>query len=211
MLAYLSWHRSAAGVQAAAYERALERFHRSLAHRPPSGFRGSGTFRVSELRWLEPGEGTGEGEGGRSEPGYEDWYLLDDWAAVGILEEAAVAHGHLSAHDAVASLAGAATGAIYRLVEGRARLDGAGVQVWVARAPGHDHPSLAALLGDGMDRDLGALWRRCIGLGPAPEYCLLAAEPPAGVAASRLPAGWSSRTVSREAVWTGLTRSSTDS
>ncbi|MEA2141432.1 MAG: ketol-acid reductoisomerase, partial [Solirubrobacteraceae bacterium] len=45
MLAYLSWHRAAAGVAQDAYEQALERFHRSLAHRPPSGFRSSAAMR----------------------------------------------------------------------------------------------------------------------------------------------------------------------
>ena len=184
MLAYLSWHRPAAGVEPAAYEQALERFHRSLAHRPPSGFRGSAAFRLAELPWLAGGE-SGESE----RAGYEDWYLLDDWAAVGVLEEAAVSRGHFTAHDRVASLAGVATGSVYRLIEGCARLDGAGVAVWVSRSPGHEHPSLSALLGDGMEPDLGGLWRRCLGLGPAPEFCLLASEAPPGVAPSRLPVG----------------------
>ena len=213
MLAYLSWHRAAAGVERSAYEQALERFHRSLAHRPPSGFRGSSAFRLSELPWLAPVAG--------AEPaaGYEDWYLLDDWTAVGVLEEAAVARGHLTAHDAIAGVAGCATGSVYRLVEGHARsraeevdssarpggLDAgaADTAIWVKRTPGHEHPSLGALLGDGMDRERDGLWRRCIGLGPAPEYCLLAGEPAAGVAASRLPAGWVAHAIERAVVWDG--------
>lgn len=212
MLAYLSWHRAAVGVEQSAYEHALERFHRSLAHRPPSGFRGSAAFRVADLPWLAPiasEDGDGD-QAGRSiaakvalpaRAGYEDWYLLDDWGAVGVLEEAAVARGHFTAHDRVAALAGAATGSVYRLIEGCARLDGAGIGVWVSRAPGHEHPSLSALLGDGMEPDLGGLWRRCLGLGPAPEFCLLAAEAPLGVAASRLPAGWSAIASARDVLW----------
>jgi hypothetical protein len=214
VLAYLSWHRAAAGVEQPAYEQALERFHRSLAHRPPSSFRGSAAFRVAELPWLaaNPGEAGGggqasrprAGEGVRSErAGYEDWYLLDDWAAVGVLEEAAVSRGHFTAHDRVAGLAGTATGSVYRLIEGCARLDGASIAVWVSRAPGHEHPSLAALLGDGMEPELGGLWRRCLGLGPAPEFCLLAAEAPSGVAPSRLPAGWSAIASARDVLWSG--------
>ena len=62
-----------------------------------------------------------------------------------------------------------------------------------ARAPAHDSPSLGALLGDGMDPERDGLWRRWLGLGPAPEYCLLAAEAPAGVGAGRLPTGWTAR------------------
>jgi hypothetical protein len=208
MLAYLSWHRAAAGVEPAAYEQALERFHRSLAHQPPSGFRSSSAFRLSELPWLAPVAGNA------GAPGYEDWYLLDDWTAVGVLEEAAVAHGHRSAHDAIAGRAGCATGSVYRLVEGHA--PGAGqakgslaeagesdTAVWVKRTPAHEHPSLGALLGDGMDRERDGLWRRCIGLGPAPEYCLLASEPAAGVAPSRLPAGWVAQAIERAVLWHG--------
>jgi hypothetical protein len=201
MLAYLSWHRPSAGVQQAAYEQALERFHRSLAHRPPSGFRGSLALRLAELEWLAPAPG--EGAGDQSAPGYEDWYLLDDWAAVGVLEEAAVSRGHETAHHAIAARAGAATGSVYRLLEGSPRPRATDVAVWVAHQPGHDRDSPAALLGDGMDPAHDGLWRRCLGLGPAPEYCLLAAEPPAGVAASRLPHGWVAHSVTREVVWGG--------
>jgi hypothetical protein len=207
MLAYLSWHRAAAGVEQGAYEQALERFHRSLAHRPPSGFRGSSAARLSELPWLAPVVGA------ESAPGYEDWYLLDDWTAVGVLEEAAVAHGHRTTHDAIAGRAGCATGSVYRLVEGHAsgagrdaRAPDAGetdTAVWVTRTPGHEHPSLGALLGDGMDRQRDGLWRRCIGLGPAPEYCLLAAEPADGVAPGRLPLGWVAQTLARAVLWNG--------
>ncbi len=209
MLAYLSWHRPAAGVEQQRYEQALERFHRSLAHRPPSGFHGSATVRLPELPWLAP-QARGahaftpdpDAPDGPGQPGYEDWYLIDDWAAVGVLEEAAVSHGHLTAHDAAAKQAGAATGAVYRLEEGRPRLD-ASCAVWVARRSSHEHPSLGALLGDGMDPERDGLWRRCIGLGPAPEHCLLAAEPPAGIGAERLPEGWIAKTLVRETIWSG--------
>ena len=200
MLAYLSWHRAAPGVAPAAYEAAVEHFHRSLASRPPSGFRGSATFRAAELPWLSPAEGPSPADGDppAEGAGYEDWYVLDDWAAVGVLEEAGVSRGHVTAHEAVASLAGPATGAVYRLIEGNVRLEQARVAVWVARPRGHGHRSLAALLGDGMDRDCGGLWRRCLGLGPAPEFCVLASEPPPGVAAGRLAPGWTARSFARE-------------
>ena len=194
MLAYLSWHRAAPGVEPAAYEQALERFHRSLSHRPPSGFQGSATFRAAELPWLGRDEASSSADGG----GYEDWYLVDDWAAIGVLEVAAASRGHLTAHEAVASLAGAAAGAVYRLIEGHGRLEETRVAVWVAPLRGHEHPSLAALLGDGMDPLGGGVWRRCLGLGPAPELCVLAGEVPPGVAPSRLPPGWTAKSSGRE-------------
>jgi hypothetical protein len=196
VLAYLSWHRPALGVDLSAYERALVQFHHSLARRPPSGFRGSATYRAGELPWL-----LGERDPAPDdEAGYEDWYLLDDWAAVGVLEEAAISRGHLTAHERVASLAAWTTGAVYRLVEGHPGLHETPLAVWVQ--PGRDHAdaSLVALLGDGMDPAGGGLWRRSLGLGPAPELCLLVPEVPAGVAPTRLPEGWSARTISRERV-----------
>jgi hypothetical protein len=221
VLAYISWHLPAPTVQAVAFEQALERFHRSLARRPPSGFRGSAAFRVRGLPWLAPdgaAAGTasaaadkvasgaaadtvsaGAGAGG----GYEDWYLVDGWSAVGVLEEAAVARGHQSSHAAVAAMVGVSKGAIYRLIEGLARLELSPLAVWVKRSPGHAPVTIEDLLADGMQRDAAGLWRRCLGLGPAPEYCLLAAEPPAGVSPSRLPAGWRATAISRELLWSG--------
>jgi hypothetical protein len=196
VLAYVFWHRPAAGVAQDSYERALEHFHRSLAHRPPSGYQGSAALRLSELPWLAPLEGREEA------PGYEDWYLVDDWSAVGVLEEAAVSRGHQTAHDAAAARTGSAAGAIYRLIEGCPRLDTEHA-VWVKHKPGHKPPSLGALLGDGMAPERDGLWRRCMVLGPAPEHCLLAGEPTAGAAPGRLPEGWSARTLVRETVWSG--------
>ena len=194
MLAYISWHSPAVDGEEASYEHALERFHRSLAHRPPSGLRGSAVFRSAALPWAAP---AGAGHV------YEDWYLLDGWSSVGVLEEAAVAQGHTSAHHAVAALAGTATSSIYRLSEGSAELLGARVAVWVGRGRGHPSPTLADLLGDGMDGEKAGLWRRCLGLGPAPEHCLLAGEPSAGVSATRLPEGWEATVCEREVLWHG--------
>ncbi len=195
MLAYIFWHRPAPGVKEPAYESALERFHRSLGHRPPSGFAGSAAFTVPELPWLEQGTGAG------STGGYEDWYLLDSWSAIGVLEEASVSRGHLGAHDAIAAKAGTSTAAIYRLVEGHARLDEVHLSVWVTPTPGREPPAIGALLGDGMDPAGAGLWRRCISLGPAPEYCLLVGEPPAGVADTRLPRGWTAMASPKEALF----------
>ena len=206
MLAYIAWHSPAAGVGTAAYEQALQRFHRSLAHVPPSGFEGSCSFRA-ELPQLAPGdEGRGaeaakdggqSRHGGQSRPGeqgstygYEDWYLVDGWSALGGLEEAAVA-----------GRAALAVGAVYRLSEGHPELAEARISVWVAAARDHAAPALADLLGDGMDRASSTLWRRCLGLGPAPEYCLLAREAPPGAAPARLPVGWRSLIAAREPVW----------
>jgi hypothetical protein len=196
VLAYLAWHRPQAGGEVEAYEQALERFHRSLARVPPSGFEGSAAFRVERLPWLANAEGQKD-----AAPAYEDWYLLDNWSALGVLEESAVARGHVSRHDALAGMADGLAAAVYRLIEGQAQLQQPRTAVWVSPARGHGPPSIADLLGDGMDGARSALWRRSLALGPAPEYCLLASEPPAGVSATRLPAGWRSFELQREPVF----------
>jgi len=157
--------------------------------------------RVVEIDgWRQQAPIDGEDAGGGA---YEDWYRLDDWTSVGVLEEAAVARGHVSRHDALAGMAALSTGAIYRLSEGQPRLEQARVAVWVTRASGQAVPLLADLLADGACGERASLWRRSLGLGPAPEYCLLAAEEPAGAAPARLPRGWHARVCARELVYGG--------
>jgi hypothetical protein len=221
VLAYLLWHRPAEGVEREVYERALERFHRSLAHTPPAGFRGSAVYRVEGVPWLAPalaGDRAGgedprvAASGERPVAGrpageravvYEDWYLLEDFTAVGVLNAAAVAHGHRTAHDEVARRFGGAAGGMYGLLEGNVDFLQAPLAVWVARPPGATQGALGELLGDGMDPAHASLWRRQLVLGPAPEYCLLADEPPIGVAPARLPEGWRATATRRETVWCG--------
>ena len=78
---------------------------------------------------------------------------------------------------------GAGAAGVYRLLEGEpAKLAAAERAVWVASAPRREPAGLGELLGDGMDPSRDGLWRRCLVLGPATEYCLLAAERPAGTA-----------------------------
>jgi hypothetical protein len=195
MLAYLLWHRPAESIERETYERACEHFHRSLHHTPPAGFRGSAVYRVGELPWLAGG-------------GYEDWYFVEDFTALGVLNEAAVAHGHRSAHDDVARRFGAGAGGLYGLLEGHPDLSIAAHAVWVARPPGAARQALGELLGDGMDPRHASLWRRGLVFGPAPEYCLLTSRlisdrSPAGTAPTRLPEGWRATVCERETIWHG--------
>jgi hypothetical protein len=197
MLAYLLWHRPRAGVERDAYERAAEHFHRSLAHSPPAGFRGSALYRVEGLPWLDGPHAA------PAAPAYEDWYFIEDFTALGVLNEAAIAHGHRGAHDEIAHRFGGGAGALYGLLEGHAAFDAAGSSpaIWISRPLGAPAGELAQLLGDGIDPAHASLWRRALVLGPAPEYCLLAAEPPSGAAATRLPAGWQATVCARRVVW----------
>jgi hypothetical protein len=189
MIAYVFWHRPRDGVDRERYEQAAERFHRSLRRSPPAGFRRSLLLRAAALPWL-----AGEGW-------YEDWHLLDDFSALGVLNEAAVAAGHRGSHDQIAGLFGEGAGALYKLLEGRGDSVAAPLAVWVGRPVGARALPLGDMLGDGTDRETASLWRRQLVLGPSPEYCLLAEEPPAGAAATRLPQGWRASTAHRETIF----------
>ena len=144
MIAYVFWHRPSGDAES--YERRLAEFHARLRTEPPDGFRGSAAFSV-DVPWM----GTG----------YEDWYLVDDWSSLGVLNAAAVDAAHRADHDAVARDAAHGAGGVYALRSGGLRLDDAGDAQWSAKPL--DAPK-------GADY---ALWQRQMVLGPAPEYCLL--------------------------------------
>src|SRR4051812_44462374 len=95
--------------------------------------------------------------------GYEDWYLVEDWNALGVPNTPAVDAAHRSEHDAVARDAAHGAGGVFQLQSGELALKDVGDAQWSARSP--DVP-------DAPDK---ALWQRQLVLGPAPEYCLLSA------------------------------------
>jgi hypothetical protein len=215
VLAYVFWHRPREGAAVDSYEQAQLAFHRSLARSRPMGMRCSAAFKIDELPWAARGaEAVPASESAPA--GYEDWYLIDDFAALGVLNEAAVGRGHRSTHDEAARRFGGGAGGLYALVEGSradsgelaAPLGEANVAIWVARPPGAQRRELGELLGDGMDPQHASLWRRQLVLGPASEFCLMAREAsvfdqPAGVAPTRLPDGWSATVVRRQVLWHG--------
>ena len=149
MLAYVFWHQPAPGIESDDYESRLQAFHDRMQSDPPAGFLESAAFRVSGLPWLDG-------------PGYEDWYLVDGWAAVGVLNDSAVDAHHAPDHDAVAVHAGAGAGAIYRHIAGELHLADSGRADW-----SHKRPEA------GPEPAEEALWQRQLVLGPAPEFCLL--------------------------------------
>src|SRR5512135_2820049 len=127
MLAYLFWHWPSPAVDPARYADALVAFHRSLAAAPPPGFRGSRVYELAGAPWVPVARA------------YEDWYLLDDFAALGALNDAAISGARREPHDAAARLAAGGQGGVYRrLAEARA---GAGPwTTWCAKPAGVPYP-----------------------------------------------------------------------
>lgn len=152
MLAYVFWHWPSPGVEHDRYAERLVAFHRALRGGPPPGFRGSRVLAIDGAPWA-PGS-----------PAYEDWYLLDDFAALGALNEAAITAARQAPHDAVARLAGGGAGGVYR----RLRPGGAvpGEVRWLSKPAGEPYATFLARLPP------TECWQRQLVLGPAPEFCV---------------------------------------
>jgi hypothetical protein len=165
MLAYLFWHEPHRGVDAERYVASLKDFHAALAAAPPPSFVRSWSVRLDVAPW----------EGG---PAFEDWYLVEDWPALGTLNDAAVRAPRHDAHDAIASLATNGAGGLYLLQHGT--LDGPAPWAgWVVKPQGEPRAPFEAQLRDGVDAaGGGAVLRRQMVLGPAPEYAVLAGREP---------------------------------
>jgi hypothetical protein len=165
VLAYVFWHAPAPGVHAAAYEGALQGFHQALQDHPPEGFVGSTALRVEGVPWLGGG-------------GYEDWYLLQGFADLGVLNEAAVSGRRRGPHDDVALRSGHGAGGLYALWTGPAAPP-SGPVTWCAKAPGTSYEDLRASLP-------ATTWVRQLVLGPGPELCVpgVGAPPGASVVAT---------------------------
>jgi hypothetical protein len=157
MLAYLFWHWPAPAVGRDVYVQGLVAFHRALRAAPPPGFRGSRVLEIEGAPWVP------------AEAAYEDWYLVDDFAALGALNEAAITAARQAPHDAVARLAGGGTGGVYRQLS-----TGGGVPEivhWVSKPSGERYAAFQARL------PAAEVWQRQLVLGPAPEFCVLGPAP----------------------------------
>jgi hypothetical protein len=144
MLAYVFWHRPRPDVEAVEYEGAQRDFHAALEI--PSA-----CFRMAELPF---GEAAG---------GYEDWYLVDDWAALGKLNAEAIDSIRLGQHNRAASGVRQGWGGVYELVRGAAAIP-VGTK-WLDKPRGEPSGAFVASLHH------GGVWRRQLVLGPAPEFC----------------------------------------
>jgi hypothetical protein len=155
MLAYVFWHWP---VRETGYEEALVAFHRALAGHPSEGFRGSRAARIGPRPWLGVPRA------------YEDWYLVDDFAALGALNDAAIAGPRTAAHRAVAALPAGGTAALYGLVSGDvARPLHAAFRT---KPPGVPYATYVSSLPGAVQ-----VWQRKMVLGPSPEFCILSEHP----------------------------------
>ena len=161
MLAYVFWHWPQSSVEPGSYVDHLIAFHQTLAANRPSGFRESIVFRIPRASWLNT-----DGEA------YEEWYLLDDSAALDRLNEAAVSGVCEEPHNRVAREAADGIGGLYRLRAGAEDLTQARFATWLSKPAGVSYKDFYAALQAHTSQTGVALWGRQMTLGPTTEFCL---------------------------------------
>src|SRR5256885_13395270 len=79
MLTYVFWHQRESKIAREEYQERLVAFHRILRERQPQGFLFSMVLEMAQLPRMEEGS-----------EAYEDWYIVENSAALDPLDEAAV-------------------------------------------------------------------------------------------------------------------------
>ena len=161
MLAYVFWHWPQPGIDEETYVAHLADFHQTLAAKKPSGFQHSTVFRIRDAAWLNT-----QGDA------YEEWYLLDDSAAMDRLNEAAVSGACEEPHNRVAREAADGIGGLYRLRCGQENLAQSRFAVWLSKPAGVSYSDFYAALQPLTSQQGVALWGRQMTLGPTTEFCL---------------------------------------
>jgi hypothetical protein len=164
MLAYVFWHQRSRKVAKEEYQEKLNAFHQVLPEQRSPGFQCSLVLEMAHLPWM-----VGEGEA------YEDWYLVENSAALDPLDSAAVTGICREPHNQVARLADNGTGGLYRLKSGivdPAQLATIHVATWFNKPVGMSYARLYELLQECQIEQQGLLWQRQMTMGPAREFCL---------------------------------------
>jgi len=185
MLAYVFWHWPQSSVDRGAYLDHLAEFHRTLAANKPSGFQRSVVFRISGANWLST---TGEA--------FEEWYLLDDSAAMDRLNDAAVSGVCQEPHNRVAREAADGAGGLYRFRLGQDDLAGSKHATWLSKPTGVSYKDFYAALQPITSQPGVGLWGRQMTLGPTTEFCIHSASP------VELPPNFSGHEIFLELIWT---------
>jgi hypothetical protein len=154
MLAYVFWHWPRFDVDLTLYQKNLRAFHKTLAANTPPGFHHSTAFSIKGANWLDS---TGSA--------FEEWYLLDNSAALDQLNDAAVTGACEQPHNVVAKDAAGGTAGLYRLRRGAADLSRKRFAVWFSKPDGMSYKDFLARV-DEEQLPRAALWQRQMTLGP---------------------------------------------
>jgi hypothetical protein len=184
MLAYVFWHWRYLHIEKLSYQQLLVDFHMALRAQKPVGFHYSTVFQVEHVPWLSM---VGEA--------YEEWYILENSAALDSLNEAAITGLCREPHHQVARSAAGGTAGLYRLHA--SRMTTAHVASWFSKPSGMSYETLYQTLQAQTKQSSGTLWERQMVLGPAPEFCL---QTPAD---TTLPANFTASKTPLTQIWLG--------
>ena len=187
MLAYVFWHWPRPGVTPESYVDHLLKFHSVLASNKPGGFQHSTVFRIRDANWPSSWLAT-------SGVAFEDWYVLDDSAALDRLNDAAVSGACEEPHNLVAREAASGVAGLYRrAIDGAAALTESRFALWLAKPAGVSYQDFYYAFQPINARV--SLWQRQMTLGPTTEFCFHSQEP------FQLPEGYTGTTVPLELIW----------
>ncbi len=165
MLAYVFWHQRESLVIREDYQARLQTFHQALQRQSPQGFATSFVLEIpASLPWMDRGEEV-----------YEDWYLLENSAALDPLDQYAITESRREPHDQIARLASRGTGGLYRLKsDSFASVKPAEIrfETWFSKPVGMDYQQLYELLSQSGVGPEEWLWQRKMTLGIGLEFCL---------------------------------------
>ena len=165
MLAFIMWHRPRAGVDRQAYMDQLVSFHRALNAAAIEGMAGSVIFEGGELPWVTNAGAL-----------FEDWYLLEDSAALDRINAAAVAGRCQRPHDGLALDSTDEAAGLYRHRSGDLPVFEAFQARWIDKPADTKYEQFLARLEENTAGSEVSIWTRQMGLSPAPEFCVLAGK-----------------------------------
>jgi len=186
MLAYVFWHWPQPSINTGHYESDLIQFHETLQANKPEGFQRSAVFMVNGASWLRT-----------AGLAYEEWYLLDDSAAMDRINYAAVNGACEEPHSRVARNAADGVGGLYRLRAGNENSELATLATWFSKPNGVTYKSFDEELGKVVSGNNATLWGRQMTLGPTTEFCLHSS------AEVQLPAEMDATVLPLEKIWVG--------
>ncbi len=159
--AYVFWHWPRSTVSSNSYESKLSQFLHSLASSKTRGLIDVGSFRVSSLPWGPSGANL-----------YEDWYVVEDFASLGNLNDAATSGMTRQPHDSIAQDYMKGAGGVFKWIDGELDLHEARVATWVEKPIGPTYQSYYDAVRHGVGDAKTDLWRRQMVLGPSPQFVI---------------------------------------